>query len=570
MKHGIWLGERDRGLVHGKLEPGEGPLRARYVSRDDVQLVASGLELDEKLAVRGEMAHARAQFPPEQDPHAEDIPIFASRRYADRVASRRAEVMQGSASGKGVLRDARVLIPLMDRAARAAAEARPAEHRKWSDQLDAALLQTETLREGARISWQLRAASFLCQGALQQVPFYRDQEEGYRRAVEDFLKIGQTLTFGAPKALVDGALHRFHRIPIIDRPMIQNRTDALENPAVRGQFRQSGTLSSSGSSGRPMKSPRSRATLQLFDALNRRLHRWHRQDEALSAAFIRQPIPGGHRFIPSWSRGRGKGAGHAIDLMMPHTEQLALLIEKKPRYLVTFPSNLAGLLQASKDMGRIPKSLRIVGLMAETVPPDLRHQCERAWEVRTYATYSCSELGPLGFSCPEVKEQYRVMSENVLLEIVDDDGQPCAPGEVGRVVATSLLDPLRPLIRYAVGDYAQAVESFDGRDRVGRVFGRSRNMFVRKDGTSLWPYFRTQAIAEMPEVQQWKLIQNQLGEIVVQLVVEGELSEVSRQRIEGIVLEHLPEETVVRFDLVRDIPRSASGKFEDFESRLSR
>ena len=68
--------------------------------------------------------------------------------------------------------------------------------------------------------------------------------------------------------------------------------------------------------------------------------------------------------------------------------------------------------------------------------------------------YTCQEAGYLALQCPDYPH-FHVQSENVLLEVVDDVGQPCGPGEVGRVLITSLNNFATPLIRYELGDYAE-------------------------------------------------------------------------------------------------------------------
>ncbi|MDF5218307.1 phenylacetate--CoA ligase family protein, partial [Vibrio parahaemolyticus] len=55
-------------------------------------------------------------------------------------------------------------------------------------------------------------------------------------------------------------------------------------------------------------------------------------------------------------------------------------------------------------------------------------------------------------------EQGLVIAEDIIVEIVDPDGVPVQPGEVGEDVVTSL-DEKFPLIRYATGDLSAYLET---------------------------------------------------------------------------------------------------------------
>ena len=68
--------------------------------------------------------------------------------------------------------------------------------------------------------------------------------------------------------------------------------------------------------------------------------------------------------------------------------------------------------------------MRTIG---ETLTPAQRALFRSAWDVDTVDLYSCEETGYLALQCPQ-HEHYHVQSENLLLEIVDDDGNPCASG----------------------------------------------------------------------------------------------------------------------------------------------
>ena len=84
--------------------------------------------------------------------------------------------------------------------------------------------------------------------------------------------------------------------------------------------------------------------------------------------------------------------------------------------------------------------------------------------------YSSQEVGYIALQCPE-NESYHIQAENVLVEILDDDGLPCEPGEVGRVVVTALHNLATPLLRYDIGDYAEVGSPCSCGRRVYPCFG---------------------------------------------------------------------------------------------------
>jgi phenylacetate-coenzyme A ligase PaaK-like adenylate-forming protein len=78
---------------------------------------------------------------------------------------------------------------------------------------------------------------------------------------------------------------------------------------------------------------------------------------------------------------------------------------------------------------------------------------QKAFGVPVHDMYSMTEAGPIAGSC--VEGVYHVFSP-CLVEIVDDDGNAVAPGEVGRLLVTTLENKLTPLLRYETGDFARA------------------------------------------------------------------------------------------------------------------
>ncbi|MEE8213348.1 MAG: phenylacetate--CoA ligase family protein, partial [Alphaproteobacteria bacterium] len=164
---------------------------------------------------------------------------------------------------------------------------------------------------------------------------------------------------------------------------------------------------------------------------------------------------------------------------------------------------------------------------------------------------------------------YHVQSENVLVEILDKDGKPCPPGEVGRLVVTDFHNFATPLIRYEIGDYAEAGEPCScgrGLPVLRRILGRVRNIATLPSGEKFWPRFYSDDLAGIAPVRQVQLVQRSVHDIDVRLVVARALTGDEEERLKSVILEYLGHPFTLRFTYVDEIPRSASGKYEDFLS----
>jgi phenylacetate-CoA ligase len=167
------------------------------------------------------------------------------------------------------------------------------------------------------------------------------------------------------------------------------------------------------------------------------------------------------------------------------------LHRKRPTYLLTFPS-VAQELSLHKDAASIAAlGIKAIIGISEIVSQSIRDDVRNNLGVEILQIYACAEMG-----CIAVQEtpdgQCLACEENVLLEILDDAGQPVKPGETGRVVLTSLYNYATPFIRYEIGDYATLADepspSGNKLMRVKRIDGRRRNSIAAADGRRLWAH----------------------------------------------------------------------------------
>ena len=180
-------------------------------------------------------------------------------------------------------------------------------------------------------------------------------------------------------------------------------------------------------------------------------------------------------------------------------------------------------------------------------------------------------MGYIAIQCPE-NEHYHIQSENMYVEILNEDNQPCKEGEIGKVVVTPLHSFAMPLIRYAIGDYAKV----GGICSCGRklpvltqIMGRVRNMLVLPTGETRWPRLNDHRYGEVAPVIQHQVVQKSLDEIEVRLVVERALSKDEENQIKDLLISRLDYPFKVKFSYPQIISHGKNGKFEEFLSEIN-
>jgi phenylacetate-CoA ligase len=148
------------------------------------------------------------------------------------------------------------------------------------------------------------------------------------------------------------------------------------------------------------------------------------------------------------------GVGHLLNLKSSLEEQADWLRFVNPAYMLAYPSVLGGIAQLFKSRGWTLPRLRELSTFGEILEPQCRVACEQAFGVKVVDVYKSGEVGYIALQCP-ASENYHVQSENVLVEVLDDEGRPCRSGQTGKVVITALHNFAMPLLRYDIGDYAE-------------------------------------------------------------------------------------------------------------------
>jgi phenylacetate-CoA ligase len=188
------------------------------------------------------------------------------------------------------------------------------------------------------------------------------------------------------------------------------------------------------------------------------------------------------------------------------------LIERlQPTGLIGVPSFLLKMAQWGKTNGYNPENNGIKTLItigepvrrADNALTPLGRELEEAWQGRTYSSYGATELETAFCEC-QAGCGGHVHPELMIAEIVDDQGNPVAPGNPGEVVVTPLGVEGFPLLRFRTGDIARlhtAPCSCGWRTpRLGAIEGRLAQRLKVK-GTTLYPEMIFQALQDLPLIK---------------------------------------------------------------------
>jgi len=373
----------------------------------------------------------------------------------------------------------------------------------------------------------------------------------------------------------------FRQLPVLTRDVVNQAGDMLNAGMVPEGHGQVVKTSTSGSTGNPVTVYKTGWSQVIWESITLRDHFWHQRDFSGSIAVIRH-LTNGQGLAPEGLHAQDwgppvsllftTGSAHVLDIRSKTTEQLDWLLRADPHYLLTFPSAAEAMVRLSVRLGRIPGNLREVRTIGETLSPETRNIINRNWGVPVIDCYSAQEIGYIALQAPGA-EHYLVQAESVYVEILDEHDQPCKPGMPGRVVVTPIQNFATPLIRYAVGDYAEpGLPSACGRGLpvLNKILGRSRNMLVLPNGDRRFASIGIKKFnADNGEkIRMFQVIQKTPQDLLVKLVMHEQYSTATEAALKQHIQNWVQHPFQIQVVYVDDIPLGAGGKYEDFRCEV--
>lgn len=397
--------------------------------------------------------------------------------------------------------------------------------------------------EHERQRWQQQRLHTVLQHAHRHVPYYADVLNG-----RDLDAVDLTDLPVVSKAMIRGSMDRFLSQGWQDIPYIWKKTG--------------------GSTSEPFQYPLDKqAWMQIYAAS---LYFWeltgYRYGERL--VLLGSPpslLPGGGGWksrLRSLLEGRViSAAGWSLD--GEKSLERALTAERARGALwYGYASTVAAMADAVLDKGvRIIPPKAIV-TTAELLFPTWRERIEQAFDAPLRDQYGCNDGGILSQGCCQGRLH---VAENVsIVEILDNAGRRCAPGEEGEVVVTNLHARTLPFLRYRVGDRAVLGSGTCPCGTEGtfleRVAGRQGDRLHLPNGRRMSMFSLTYCFLNTRHVRRYQFVQPAPGRVQVRLEVDSGFGADERSMIVGEVRRQMGE--AVEVDLTTDEPllRTRGGK----------
>ncbi len=245
----------------------------------------------------------------------------------------------------------------------------------------------------------------------------------------------------------------------------------------------------------------------------------------------------------------------------------------RPAMLFGYPSSLSLIASHATKRGVALDDcgVRVVFVTSERLYDAQRAAIETAFGAPVANGYGARDAGFIAHQCPH--GSLHVSAEDIVVETVRPDGAATAPGELGEIAVTHLRTPDFPLVRYRTGDVGVLS---DRRCACGRglpvladVHGRTTDFVVAADGTVMHGLALIYTVRDLEGVEQFKIVQESLARVDVQLVTSAGFPADGAARIVRDFKARLGAAVDVAVRTVGEIPPERSGKHRYVVSKVA-
>lgn len=247
---------------------------------------------------------------------------------------------------------------------------------------------------------------------------------------------------------------------------------------------------------------------------------------------------------------------------------------RRPRMLFGYPSAITLIATHAKKRGvRLDRlGIKVVFVTSERLYDYQQAAISQTFGCAVANGYGGRDAGFIAHACPE--GGMHITAEDIIVEIIDEQGRVQSPGRQGEIVVTHLATPDFPFVRYRTGDIGvlgtKRCSCGRGLPLLEGIQGRSTDFVVAADGTIMHGLSLIYILRDLPSVGSFKIIQESLRLTHVQVVPAAGYDNSVAGRIRNGLQARLGQEVEIRIDVLDAIPAEKSGKHRYVVSHVSR
>jgi phenylacetate-CoA ligase len=240
------------------------------------------------------------------------------------------------------------------------------------------------------------------------------------------------------------------------------------------------------------------------------------------------------------------------------------IIEFKPKFIRGYPSSIHFFADFLKDEEIERIRLSAVFTTAEMLLPFQRKLMEKIFQCDVFDGYGAFDGGTGAFECEEHRG-YHIALEKVVMEFADDDGNPVAEGENGRIIATDLFNYSMPFVRYNTGDMGvysnEACPCGRTLPLMKKIMGRTTDILRFKTGAVLSGPSLTLIFKDF-DIKQYQVVQTSDDSMVLKIIKGKNFNERDAENIYEVLKDAAGNEVEVKFEFTDYIQPTKSGKWK--------
>lgn len=247
-------------------------------------------------------------------------------------------------------------------------------------------------------------------------------------------------------------------------------------------------------------------------------------------------------------------------------EFVARIRARRPRMLFGYPSALSLIARHARSKGISMNDLgiKVAFVTSERLYDEQRNIIEEVFGCPVANGYGSRDAGFIAHQCPS--GSMHITAEDIIVEIIGDDGQPVPNGQSGEIVVTHMATGDFPFIRYRTGDIAVMDDKPCACGRSLQVLreiqGRATDFILARDGTVMHGLALIYTLRDIPGMAAFKIIQESLERTRVLIVPNDDCDiPTAITRIRRDFTARLGDGVAVDVERVSEIPAEKSGKF---------